>query len=170
MVNAHFIKLIGTAGLGIILATAASCSKQSGCTAPEAENFDVDAEDNDGSCTYRYLQHVLLNDFDNIDENGHDWDFGSGPDPQLLLAPLASPTWDYRTEEFENQFSPICMVFDEEILLTNETWEFELNDADDPTQDDLITAGTFNPVADGQGGEILINLDGTELVILYTVK
>lgn len=41
---------LGTLALGLITITA--CEKQSGCTDPQAINFDSAAEENDGSCAY----------------------------------------------------------------------------------------------------------------------
>lgn len=46
-------RLLFTAALGTALTFGVtSCKKNEGCTDPDANNYNVDAEDDDGTCTY----------------------------------------------------------------------------------------------------------------------
>jgi hypothetical protein len=37
-----------------------SCTKKEGCTDPAATNFNVEAEKDDGTCTYATLEEIII--------------------------------------------------------------------------------------------------------------
>jgi len=157
--------------LFLISFTLSGCNRPRGCTNPNAENYDSDAERDNGSCMLRYLDQLCVVDFPALDPSGNNWDIGTLPDLEFRLAPLSDqPDWTYRSPVALNELSPITLIILDDIEFTNERWNFELVDVDDFDADDVIAFGQFHPLEDGMDGIIDGSNLSIELFIEYTVR
>ena len=153
-----------------IVLVMSACKKEKGCMDLDAENLDLDAEKDDGSCQYRYASSIDVNSFPSTDGNGNAWDIlGDGPDIYVRFSKASSMNWDYRSNTADNTYAPSSLVILSGIQFTNSDWHFQLMDADDTSADDLIASGTFNPLTDGSNGSITIDANGTSVTFKYTV-
>lgn len=148
-----------------------SCSKK-GCEDPNADNFDEDAQRDDGSCLFRFTSGINVNAFPALDGNGNAWDVAGAPDIYIRFAKAASSTWDHSTSTMTDASAPTSViVLNEPIKFTNEDWQFQVMDYDWPSADDVMASGTFNPLVAGEGGNILVTtVNGTSLTFQYSLK
>lgn len=159
------------AGLTLLSITVTSCSKPKGCTNRNAENYDQDAEKDDGSCKCRYASAVRVDVIPATDGSGAAWDPFSAPDLHVRFAPASSSTWDHQTNTVEEAAVPASLILPSgEVKFTNESWQFEIVDADNPDADDIIYSGTFNPVTSGGTGNIAIVQNGVSITFQYSTR
>jgi hypothetical protein len=147
-----------------------SCKKIKGCTDADAENYAPDAETSDGSCLFRYLDEIIINSYSSVDGNGNNWDFGSEADLQLYFAKASSENWDYSTPEYVNTLAPANLLIFSEVKLTNESWQFQLEDVDSPSANDFMGNGQFNPLSSGSNGIIDVTSSAVSLSFLYSSR
>lgn len=150
--------------------TLSSCRRVPGCTDVNAENYDPDAQRDDGSCLCRYLDEIEIHWYNPEDGNGAGWDVLSEADLLLRLAKASSTVWDYNTQEYTNATAPVNMLIFSEVKFTNESWQFQLEDIDNPSADDLMSTGQFNPLTDGENGAIRVTNANIDVSFHYSVR
>jgi len=122
---------------------ALSSCKQKGCMDFDAHNYSEFAEKSDGLCTYRYFSKITVRA-----NESESWDLISAPDMYLKYAKTSSDSWDYVSGVLDDSYVFIWTL-DESILMTNESWDFEVWDEDLIGSDQLMITGSFNPLDDG---------------------
>lgn len=163
------IKLFILSILAIALTTT-SCSKRKGCTNRNAENYDQQAEKDDGSCRCRYVSSVTVTAIPAADGAGDAWDPFSAPDIFVRFAKASSTTWEQTNTDDEASFPSSLILPDGELQFTNESWQFEIVDDDTPDGDDVIYSGTFNPVTSGGTGNVIIAQGGVNITFHYNIR
>ena len=76
------------------------------------------------------------------------WDLTTAPDMYLKYAKTSSAEWDYVSGTLVDSYS-LIWTLDESNLMTNESWDFQVWDADIIGSDELMITGSFNPLDDG---------------------
>lgn len=156
------IKQLTIAGILLFSFISGGCKKK-GCTDKNADNFESDAEKNDGSCAFRYSSAIEVN----TPTTGN-YDPFDGPDLYIQFAKKTSSTWDYKSGTGSDSYSTSLTA--PSVMFTNEEWQYELYDYDVLDPDDLIASGTFNPLADGSDGNIRISGNGITINFQYATK
>lgn len=155
----------------LALLTQASCKRVSGCMDRNAENYNQDAEKDDGSCRCRYASAVSVDVIPAADGAGNAWDPFSAPDLYVRFAKASSSTWDHKTSVDDEAVTPSSLILPNgEVKFTNENWQFEILDEDSPDADDVIYSGTFNPVTSGGTGNVAVAGNGVSVTFKYTTK
>lgn len=121
-----------------------------------------EVEDNE----HKYIQSVEITSL--ID---YEWDYLSSPDLQIFLRKASDMEWQYVTNRSDdNLYIPIYLIFEEEILATDETWIIQLIDYDYPDPDDIILEERFNPIEKGYLGSISLENTSVKIELNYEVK
>jgi hypothetical protein len=163
--------LFAVIAAALFLLTATSCKRVSGCTDVNAENYNQDAEKDDGSCRCRYASAVRIDDVHATDGAGNAWDPFSAPDLYVRFAKASSSKWDYVTSVDDEATMPSSLILPNGgAQFTNESWQFEIVDKDSPDADDVIYSGTFNPITSGGTGSISIVQGAISITFQYDIK
>lgn len=137
----------------------------------DAENYDPDAEKDDGSCRYRYAASVRIDAIPATDGSGAAWDPFSAPDLYVRFAKSSSSTWTYTTNTVDEAVTPASLILPNgDVKFTNENWQFQILDHDSPDADDLIYSGTFNPITNGGTGNIVVTGTGVSITFIYNAR
>ena len=151
-----------TLALVLLSASSLSSCRKKGCTDIDADNFDSSAEKST-TCYFRYGNIVSV-----ITPSSVNYDPFDAPDLYVHFAKSTSSAWDYTSPTVSNS-SSITATFPD-FLFGNEQWDFEVYDYDTVDPDDLVCAGTFNPLEDGKDGVITITANGCTVKFQYNVK
>ena len=141
-----------------------------GCTDPNSVDYNPNADEDNGSCRYRYASNVKVNNFPANNSSGNPWDLLDGPDMYLVFAKATSNTWDYSTvtsQDVQN-FTTLTNT-STNIRFSNESWKYELRDDDGSGTYEVMSSGTFNPLQDQQASEITLSTGATTIYFQFTV-
>src|SRR3989344_4922568 len=109
------------------------CKKEPirGCMDNNSTYYNPSAEEDDGSCVYRYAQSVRVDAYPSTNPSSLPWDVSSNPDLYMVFGKTSSSGWDYSTQ-VANDAYPGAMqnITSTDIKFTNESWKFELRDDD----------------------------------------
>lgn len=124
--------------------------------------YNCEVEDNQ----HKYIQSVEV-----ISLIDNEWDYLSSPDLQIKLKKNSDSDWSYLTNRSDdNAVIPVALIFENEILATDETWEIQLIDYDWPDEDDVILHFEFNPIEEGFLGFISFENEAAKIELNYEVK
>lgn len=102
---------IGTLLLTLTLGLFAVSCKKKGCTTPSASNFDIEAEENDGSCVFPDTGGVRI------------WAVVASPDASeaVTLINTADSTIDINGWTIGDKDNPFAYVISNESIASNDT-------------------------------------------------
>ena len=155
-----------------------SCKKL-GCTDVDADTYKSTAEkNNEADCKYRFASTFYVTNIPSTKSTGEFWDnyYSYDCDAYVRFKPKGSSSWYYTNADY-NTNSATCYQSSSNVQFTNEEWEFECRDSDYssyPNYDELVIAGTFNPLTQGttsgETGKIKITIQGVRFEFNYTVR
>lgn len=111
-------------------------------------------------CKKRYLTSVKVLKV----EDSESLDPLNGPDLRIDMATTASFSWSYSSNLSEDvNVYPITIAFPTRVLVSDESWSFQLID-EDLLVDELVCTGTFNPYENGTDGIITVSKNGVDVL------
>lgn len=163
----------------ILFITVSSCRKDKykpdekigigGCMDENSPFFNSIAAYDDGSCQFLYITEYEL-----VEYKDDEWDLliGTNADVYLKVKRQTSSYWEFTSNSINNAGPSTAQIWTapEQFQLLNETYQWELYDADSPPfdADDLMASGSFNPVTGGIGGAVISeSSDGTTTVKIH---
>lgn len=142
-----------------------------GCTDPHAENYNVYADESNGTCSYRYAGNVKVNNFPSTNNSGNAWDLSDGPDLYMVFSKTNSSGWDYSTATIlDVQGHAELTNTNSSIRFTNELWKYELRDDDGAGLYEVVSSGTFNPMQDRHATEVTLSTGSTTIYFVFSVN
>jgi hypothetical protein len=128
----------------------------------------------------RYLTAVKIYQLNFSNPAAGNWDQNDGPDLRFNVGRLANaPSWDYKyimTDNFNQSMLPKFYSLNTPILLTDESWNFQLEDFDNPGPNEIIGAWQVNPRTSGQKnydngiGSFMLTGTQMEIVIAFDIR
>lgn len=176
---------IATLVLGAGIVSFSSCKKEEpelrdeklgGCLDQNSPLYNAEADFDDESCRFAYVNAYEITFHPSKDENGDDWDLWVNTDADLIfrIKPEGAANWMFESAEMTDQAhdQPATWTAPENIKLLNQNYTWELYDVDTGSGDDFVASGTFNPIALADNGEIITtgtNASGnpSQLVLTY---
>ncbi|MCB9197061.1 MAG: hypothetical protein H6600_01260 [Flavobacteriales bacterium] len=173
-------------GLGITLMS--SCKKEEpelrdekvgGCLDKDSPLYNANADFDDESCVYAYINAYQVTFHPQKDESGSDWDFLVNTDADLLLRFKVDggTSWLFESAVIDNQphdqaanwTAPV------NIKLYNQDYYWEVYDYDGTSGDDFVASGTFNPLELADKTAMTVTVignsntfsNGTQLVLTF---
>ena len=155
-----------------------------GCTDIDAINFNNEADFEDNSCLYAYIQEYEISYYPDENPNSSipfvdSWDIpGTGANADLLLKikHQDSSSYLFVSPIMENQSanSPAYWPAQENYKLVNKTYYWELYDNDATNSNEFIDSGSFNPISIAINNKITVHgnhlpSNSTQLVIHYAL-
>ena len=150
----------------ITAATFSACNNKTGCTDPNADNYDANADKN-SDCRYRNASNIDISNVPPNKPDGTAWD-SDGPDLKIYLGKSSSSGYDYSTNTADNA-NNATLTSSSSIKFTNENWKYELVDVD-LLGNDVIATGTFNPLQSTSSNMIEVTSNGIIIKFKYTIQ
>lgn len=157
-------KIIGM--MIITAATFSACNNKTGCTDPNADNYDGKADKN-ADCRYRFASNIDVSNVPPNKPDGTAWD-SDGPDLKINFGKSSSSDFEYSTNTADDA-NNATLTSSSSVKFTNENWKFELVDVD-LLGKEVITSGTFNPLQSTSTNMIEINNNGIIIKFKYTIQ
>lgn len=156
--------------------------KVGGCTDSDSPFYNKDADFEDESCVYAYLDVYEITYYASQKPGGGDWDGGltlpAYRDADLMFSfkEKDASTWIFESSVFEDVPSNQVTTWTSptSFKLLNRDYEWILVD-DDVSGSETIASGTFNPIELADNGEIVVldnvSVSGnpTQLILHYSV-
>lgn len=154
----------------MLLITAPACKDKdkTGCTDPNADNYDSKADVN-STCRYRHASNIDISDVPTTKPGGNSWDDSDGPDLKLNFGKSSSTGYDYTTNTANDAGTSATLMPSSDITFTSEEWKFELVDVD-LIGSETVASGTFRPLANSIDNVIEVKANGVTIKFKYTIK
>lgn len=149
-----------------------SCGKIpiKGCMDRNSPDYNPSADEDNGSCRYRYAGNVRVDAFpanNTANSPATPWDPLDGPDMYFVFKKATSTSWDYSTATNQDvQYFTELTNSSSNIQFTNEEWRYELRDDDGTGTYEVMASGTFNPLQ-AENVSILTLSTGTTTIYFY---
>ena len=156
------VKISILAVLVIALGTS-SCKKDDeesgetgGCMDVNSPHYSSAATYDNGTCEFLYVTDYELTNYEDID-----WDLliNVDADVYIKVKRQSSSSWEFSSNTINNADPNTVQLWSapNQFQLLNETYVWELYDADNPPidADDAMASGSFNPVASGNNGVVV---------------
>ena len=160
-------KIIAISAIAILTLSLSACNNRKGCTDPNANNYDGNADKNAG-CTFRFASNIDVSNVPANRSNGTPWDGSDGPDLKLNFGKSSSSGYDFSTNTADNTTNA-TLTSSSSIKFTNENWKYELVDVD-ALGNEVITTGTFNPLQTTTTNEVVLTSNGVTIKFKYTIQ
>ena len=163
------IKKINSYILAILVIglVASSCKKEEenaseigGCMDVNSPYYSSTATYDNGTCEFLYVTEYEVTNYED-----KDWDLAVPlletfkADLYIKVKRQSSSSWEFSSNTIDNADPNTVHIWSaaNQFQLVNETYEWELVDADNPPieADDAMASGSFNPVTSGNNGVVV---------------
>ena len=149
----------------VIVFITSSCKKEveeeisseiGGCMDINSPLYSSAATFDDGTCEFLYVTDYEVMNYEDVD-----WDLLINVDADLYIKVKreGASSWEFSSNTIDNADPNTVQTWSapNQFQLMNETYVWELYDADNPPfdEDDVMTSGTFNPVTSGANGIVV---------------
>lgn len=147
----------------VILLVASSCKKDEedssetgGCMDVNSPYYSSAVTFDNGTCELLYVTDYEVTNYQDID-----WDLLINVDADLYIKVKrqSSSSWEFSSNTIDNADPNTVQTWSapNQFQLLNETYVWELYDADNPPidEDDAMASGSFNPVTSGINGVVV---------------
>ena len=155
------IKTINSYTLAILVIglVASSCKKEKGnpgCMDVNSPYYNSAATHDNGTCQ---LLHVTDYEVTNYEDTNWDLLVNVNADLYIKVKRQSSSSWEFSSNTIDNADPNTVQIWSapNQFQLLNETYIWELFDADNPPvdPDDAMASGSFNPVTSGNNGVVV---------------
>lgn len=146
----------------VIALVASSCNKEEengeigGCMDVNSPDYNSTATYDNGICQFLYVTDYEVTNYEDIN-----WDLviNVNADLYIKVKRQSSSSWEFSSNTINNADPNTVQIWSapNQFQLLNETYVWELFDADNPPvdTDDEMASGSFNPVTSGNNGVVV---------------
>jgi hypothetical protein len=146
----------------VIALAASSCNKEEensetgGCMDVNSPDYNSTATYDNGICQFLYVTDYEVTNYEDIN-----WDLviNVNADLYIKVKRQSSSSWEFSSNTIDNADPNTVQIWSapNQFQLLNETYVWELFDADNPPvdTDDEMASGSFNPVTSGNNGVVV---------------